>query len=241
MAGVYLRKRIRKHWPHIDPASQHFVQQALMATIVSEPDQKVRKAAGNVVAAVAPLALQSGGGGGGKKKKGAGAAGGGAGWPELTGFLVQCSGASAEHREVAMLLFVCLTETVPDQLRPHFGSLRDLFAVGLQDPESPAVRVAALRACAALVNVAESKAERAAFAEMLPLLLQTASTIMNVDEAAAISSLELVDDFLSDFPASTVTPHVPAVLQFLLLTACTTSIVTAARVKAVDSIQVRCI
>jgi len=71
------------------------VQAALLQQLGSEPVHAVRRAAADVGAAVAKLTLPGGA------------------WPELMDFLAQCSQSSqAEHREVALLLFASLTETV---------------------------------------------------------------------------------------------------------------------------------
>lgn len=48
-------------------------------------------------------------------------------------------------KQVALILFSSLTETIGDLLRPHFATLQSVFISGLNDQQSNRVRVAALK------------------------------------------------------------------------------------------------
>eukprot|EP01018_Ginkgo_biloba_P037640 Gb_34115 [translate_table: standard] len=88
----------------------------------------VRRASANVVSVVAKYAVPAGE------------------WSELLPFLFQCSqSAQEDHREVALILFSSLTETIGDVLRPHFAMLQSVFVKCLQDESSNRVRIAALK------------------------------------------------------------------------------------------------
>ena len=78
-------------------------------------------------------------------------------WPELLNFLLSMSQAdSPEHREIAMMLFRFLTETIDKPLKPHFKKLQQMFIQGLNDQQSNKVRVKALRALEALSELLEN-------------------------------------------------------------------------------------
>lgn len=71
------------------------LQQVLLVRTAHETAHAVRRALANCIAAAAEQSVPSGQ------------------WPSLLGFLHQCSQAdSAEHKEVALLLFAALFETV---------------------------------------------------------------------------------------------------------------------------------
>ena len=66
-------------------------------------------------------------------------------WNELLDFLFQCTqSTNPDHREIALQLFNSLTETIGDNLRPHFQLLTKIFLKGLQDNEGH-VRITALK------------------------------------------------------------------------------------------------
>ena len=72
-------------------------QQALLAALVAEPQPAVRRALADVISTVARHTVPLGE------------------WPGLLEFLGQCSAApQAAHREVALVLFAALTETIGD-------------------------------------------------------------------------------------------------------------------------------
>ncbi|PNX83898.1 importin beta-4, partial [Trifolium pratense] len=129
LAAVLLRKKITGHWSKLSPQIKQLVKQSLIDSITMEHSPPVRKASANVVSIVAKYAVPSGE------------------WPDLFPFLFQCSQSPQEdHREVALILFSSLTETIGNAFRPHFADLQALLLKCLQDETSNRVRVAALKA-----------------------------------------------------------------------------------------------
>lgn len=138
----------------IAPQTHETAKSLLLDIIVREPISPVRRATADVVSVIAKHTVPQGE------------------WNQLLEFLYQCSSSdSKEHREVALMLFASLTETIGappvllvrllstrdaqpftpnlpsssgDVLRPHFQTLQGIFARGLQDQEE-SVRVAALK------------------------------------------------------------------------------------------------
>lgn len=83
------------------PQVKSGAQQVLLERIANEQEHSVRRAMADVVASVAHLTVPQGQ------------------WPGLLEFLHQCSRAdSAEHREVGLLLFAALFETIGEQMAP---------------------------------------------------------------------------------------------------------------------------
>jgi hypothetical protein len=83
------------------------VRALLLQRVTSEPLHSVRRAIADAVGAVARLAVPA------------------QQWPELLQCLQQCaSSGAAEHREVAMLLFASLMETLGGSATPRAGSGR---------------------------------------------------------------------------------------------------------------------
>lgn len=79
----------------VAPQAQQAAQRLLLASIVAEPEAPVRRAVADVVSVVAKHTVPLGE------------------WPGLLEFLGQCSAApQAGHREVALILFAALTETI---------------------------------------------------------------------------------------------------------------------------------
>ena len=111
----------------LDGAQQDGIKQGLLHMLAHEPEHLVRRSIAEVVSSIAKLALPAGQ------------------WPELLDCMLQLSQSQhAEHREAAIVVFTSLTDTLGEQMRPHFAQLQHIFVQGLQD-SAPAVRLAALK------------------------------------------------------------------------------------------------
>ncbi|XP_039044668.1 importin-4-like [Hibiscus syriacus] len=142
LAAVLLRKKITGHWAKLAPQVKQLVKQSLIESITMEHSPPVRRASANVVSIVAKYAVPAGE------------------WPDLLPFLFQCSQSQQEdHREVALILFSSLTETIGSTFRPHFAELQALLLKCLQDETSNLVRVAALKAVGSFLEFTNDGAE----------------------------------------------------------------------------------
>jgi len=90
-------------------------------------------------------------------------------WPDLLRFLLRCSQSEQEdHREVALILFSSLTETIENASRPYFADLQALLLKCLQDETSNRVRVAALKAMETFLEFTHDGDEVIKFREFVP-------------------------------------------------------------------------
>ncbi|CAM6009508.1 unnamed protein product [Sphagnum balticum] len=199
LAGVLLRKKITGHWMQLSPETRNSVKSTLLESITLEPSPPVRRASADVVSVIAKHAIPAGE------------------WPELLPFLHQCSqSAQEEHREVALILFSSLTETIGDLLRPHFATLQGVFVSGLNDQQSNRVRVAALKAVGAFVGYIQTEQEVLMFRELIPPILNVSRICLaNGDEDVAILAFEIFDE-LVESPAPLLGPTIPVIVQFAL-------------------------
>ncbi|KAI8024673.1 Importin-4 [Camellia lanceoleosa] len=142
LSAVLLRKKITGHWAKLSPHLRQLVKQSLIESITLEHSPPVRRASANVVSIIAKYAVPAGE------------------WPDLLPFLFQCSQSPQEdHREVALILFSSLTETIGNSFRPHFADLQTLLLKCLQDETSNRVRVAALKAVGSFLEFTHDGAE----------------------------------------------------------------------------------
>ncbi|KAI8467320.1 MAG: armadillo-type protein [Monoraphidium minutum] len=214
LAAVLVRKAVGKHYPKLAPEVQGQMRALLLQRVVSEPLHPVRRAIADVVGAVARDAVPQNR------------------WPELLQFLQQCaSSQAAEHREVAMLLFASLMETLGEFMAPHVGGVIASLTAALGDA-SPAVQAAALaavepllplvctqdhvRAFHGLVSAALAAAERAAAAATAPGAAAAASGGgANGPQEILILICQVLLE-AAEFPAPLLQPALPAVLEMAL-------------------------
>lgn len=139
MAAVLVRRRISTHWLRLEANVRHELQAVLLQRLANEPERVVRRSMTSVVAVVAKYALPKGQ------------------WPELLGFLFECTqSAAAEHRELSMLLLASLFDSdrvVDACLRPHFAALATTLQSLLADSLNSSVRHATLKAVGAWANL----------------------------------------------------------------------------------------
>nr|ATG70913.1 ARM repeat superfamily protein [Juniperus phoenicea] len=199
LAAVLLRKKITGHWMKLSPQLRDSVKAALIESITGEHSPPVRRASANVVSVVAKYAVPAGE------------------WPDLLPFLFQCSQSVQEdHREVALILFSSLTETIGDVLRPHFSTLQSVFVKSLQDESSNRVRIAALKAVGSFVEYIQTDNEVLMFRELIPSILNVSrQCLANGDEEVATIAFEIFDD-LVESPAPVLGSSILPIVQFAL-------------------------
>ncbi|GAB4847836.1 hypothetical protein Ancab_026896 [Ancistrocladus abbreviatus] len=199
LAAVLLRKKITGHWAKLSPQLRQLVKQSLIESITLEHSPPVRRASANVVSVIAKYAVPSGE------------------WPDLLPFLFQCSqSAQEEHREVALILFSSLTETIGDSFRPHFADLHSLLLKCLQDETSNRVRVAALKAVGSFLEFINDGAEVVKFREFIPSILNVSrQCLASGEEDVAIIAFEIFDELIES-PAPLLGESVKSIVQFSL-------------------------
>lgn len=198
LSAVLLRKRINVLWIHLDDAAKTMVKTAVLESMAEEEVQLVRKVEANLAAALAKHLLGAGE------------------WNELLQFIERThSSPNVEHQELTFVLLLALTETVADHLKAHFGTLKNLFASGLQN-QNPKVRTAALRASSSLVEYLSSESEVVQFRELVPLMIAALQHCVAAgEEETAVLSLDVFQE-LAESPVPVLTPSLNLLVGFCL-------------------------
>ncbi|KAI3805139.1 hypothetical protein L1987_27228 [Smallanthus sonchifolius] len=220
LAAVLLRKKITGHWAKLPPQLRQLVKQSLIESITMEHSPPVRRASANVVSIIAKYAVPGGE------------------WPDLLPFLFQCSQSPQEdHREVALILFSSLTETIGDSFRPHFADLQALLLKCLQDETSNGVRVAALKAVGSFIEFTHDAADVIKFREFIPSILNVSrQCIASGDEDVAIIAFEIFDELIES-PAPLLGDSVKAIVQFSLEVCSSPNLDSSTRHQAIQIIS----
>lgn len=214
VSAVLVRKTITKdYWPGISPAAQAKLKAELLAAVENEPVGSIRKKISDTIGEIASF-LEEGQ------------------WPELLPFLFRCANAASPgHRESALQIFGQLPfdQTLTDNL----GVLHQLLVKSLQDPESPDVRLAAVRAVASVLPNLENK-QRSSFGDALPLMIQVLNgALQATNEGSARNVLEELIDIADSVP-SFIKPQAQLVLEAMYRVASTRELEDATRHLAVE-------
>ncbi|KAM6554316.1 hypothetical protein CsatB_015078 [Cannabis sativa] len=220
LAAVLLRKKITGHWAKLSPQLKQLVKQSLIESITMEHSPPVRRASANVVSIVAKYAVPTGE------------------WPDLLPFLFQCSqSAQEEHREVALILFSSLTETIGTSFRPHFADLQALLLKCLQDETSNRVRVAALKAVGSFIEFTHDGDEVVKFREFIPSILNVSRQCLAAgEEDVAVIAFEIFDELIES-PAPLLGDSVKSIVQFSLEVCSSQSLDSNTRHQAIQIIS----
>ncbi|KAK6915147.1 hypothetical protein RJ641_020264 [Dillenia turbinata] len=199
LSAVLLRKKITGHWAKLSPQLRQLVKQSLIESITLEHSPPVRRASANVVSIIAKFAVPAGE------------------WPDLLPFLFQCSqSAQEDHREVALILFSSLTETIGVAFKPYFTELQALLLKCLQDETSNRVRVAALKAVGSFLEFTQDSNEVIKFREFIPSILNVSrQCLASGEEDVAIIAFEIFDELIES-PAPLLGESVRTIVQFSL-------------------------
>ncbi|KAH8097787.1 hypothetical protein JL720_700 [Aureococcus anophagefferens] len=199
IAAVILRKKIVKLWKKLKKSAQTRVKAAILERLGSEPERAVRKSVAALASALAKVLVPH--------NK----------WPELLAFISQCATAatSPQHRELAYLLLLQLSETVATSLSSQLGQLAQLFRAALGDEER-AVSVMALRACCAFVSTLSTDDDAMLFRDLVPPMVVVArSAAQQRDDAVLVQFFDAFAE-LAQTPVPVLAPHVGDVVPLLL-------------------------
>ncbi|XP_052205712.1 uncharacterized protein LOC127810332 [Diospyros lotus] len=220
LSAVLLRKKITGHWAKLSPQLRQLVKKSLIESITMEHSPPVRRASANVVSIIAKYAVPAGE------------------WPDLLPFLFQCSQSPQEdHREVALILFSSLTETIGNSFRPHFADLQSLLLKCLQDETSNRVRIAALKAVGSFLEFTRDGAEVVKFREFIPSILNVSrQCLASGEEDVAVIAFEIFDELIES-PAPLLGESVKAIVQFSLEVCSSQNLETSTRHQAIQIIS----
>ncbi|XP_058215824.1 uncharacterized protein LOC131326928 [Rhododendron vialii] len=220
LSAVLLRKKITGHWAKLSPQLRQLVKHSLIESITLEHSPPVRRASANVVSIIAKYAVPAGE------------------WPDLLPFLFQCSQSQQEdHREVALILFSSLTETIGNSFQPHFADLQSLLLKCLQDETSNKVRVAALKAIGSFLECTHDGVEVVKFREFIPSILNVSrQCLASGEEDVAVIAFEIFDELIES-PAPLLGESVKAIVQFSLEVCSSQNLETSTRHQAIQIIS----
>lgn len=220
LSAVLLRKKITGHWAKLSPQLRQLVKQSLIESITLEHSPPVRRASANVVSIIAKYAVPAGE------------------WPDLLPFLFQCSQSQQEdHREVALILFSSLTETIGNSFQPHFADLQALLLKCLQDETSSRVRVAALKAVGSFLEFTNDGADVVKFREFVPSILNVSrQCLASGEEDVAVIAFEIFDELIES-PAPLLGESVKAIVHFALEVCSSQNLETSTRHQAIQIIS----
>ncbi|VAI07515.1 unnamed protein product [Triticum turgidum subsp. durum] len=200
LAAVLLRKKITSHWPKLPPHAKASLKQALIDSITLDNSHLVRRGSANVVSIIAKYAVPAGE------------------WQELLPFLFQCSQSpQEEHREVALILFSSLTETIGTTFQSHLNNLQPILLKCLQDETSSRVRIAALKAVGSFIEYVNEGGDIVKmFRDFVPSILNVSrQCLANGDDDVASIAFEIFDELIES-PAPLLGDSVRSIVQFSL-------------------------
>ncbi|GAA5827495.1 hypothetical protein JCM11251_003835 [Rhodosporidiobolus azoricus] len=232
LALVELRKRVsakkNKQWLSQSQELRSAFKTRLLEYLLTETNGQARAASTRLVSAIAKLELEKGV------------------WPELLPWLWQMSAApTAAHREVALQTIFMLLDSIAIAPNAPGGNavnqipaIIELLSKTLQDPESLAVRVWTVRALGKLSEFLEAGEDKeiAAFQGLIPGVVAVLQQALEAgDESSAKSVFEFFEGVvLSEVPL--VTPHLAALIQFLLSAAANQSYDSDLRIMALNAL-----
>ncbi|KAI7742673.1 hypothetical protein M8C21_027816 [Ambrosia artemisiifolia] len=198
LSAVLLRKKITGYWPMLTDEIRQLVKQSLIESIALECSPSVRRASANVVSIIAKHTVPGGE------------------WPDLLPFIFQCSKSAQEDlRELGLLLFSSLIETIGDSFQPYFADLKLLLLNCLQD-EISAVRVASLKAIGAFLESTHDESQVKKFCEYIPSILNySRKCLSSGDDDNVIIAFEIFDELIES-PAPLPGESIKAIAQFSL-------------------------
>jgi hypothetical protein len=206
MAAVLLRMRIHTHFKRLPAEMQLSVKTAFLTRLQQEPVATVRFGVASLISSLAKATVPAGT------------------WPELLNFLLSMSQSQVpEHREISMILFRALTDDIGPALKPHFKTLQGIFQRGLSDAQSARVRLEALKALGALVDLLEPEDVDLvnSYRECLPALVNLLSAYFSsgqLDEVAdaVTAGFELLDELAdASTTGAMLAPHLASLITFM--------------------------
>jgi importin-4 len=221
MAAVLLRSVIVKRWKKMSDEQRKAVQNTLLGVVGSEKVRPVRYNVAALVASIARVTVPLGH------------------WDGLIPFLFNAleKSPNTDHREVSIMLFRALAESIGKQLSQHASMLRRALLKGLQDPESR-VRLEAIKAMYALVEQLSSVESKQDLDELqacvLPLLQIVQSSVDDDSQDDIVSAAFGFLEYLSESDVPVMSRHVTDVVRFMFSTIMQTRLDLTLRNSALD-------
>ncbi|CAG8599846.1 7803_t:CDS:10, partial [Ambispora leptoticha] len=183
-------------WDVLQEASREAIKNDLLMSLSVEQENTVRHKVCDAVSEVAKNSFLKG-------HK----------WNELLPALFEASkSSSVEHREAAFRIFSAVPNLITDQ--PIY-ILKQVFSVNLQDANSPAVRMAALKAAVAFI-LETDPSNRNSFAELMSLMLEVLTPLaLQRDEDGLVDGIMVFIELGENLPR-VFRPVLPNVISFAI-------------------------
>uniref|UniRef100_A0A0D9Z4Z7 Importin N-terminal domain-containing protein n=1 Tax=Oryza glumipatula TaxID=40148 RepID=A0A0D9Z4Z7_9ORYZ len=122
-----------------------------------------------------------------------------------------------DHREVALILFSSLTETIGTTFQSHLNDLQPILLKCLQDEASSRVRIAALKAVGSFIEYVNDGGDVVKmFRDFVPSILNVSrQCLANGEEDVASIAFEIFDELIES-PAPLLGDSVRSIVQFSL-------------------------
>lgn len=199
LAAILLRKKIPTFWKKLNPQHQEQIKATLLQKMIHEEQRAVQNGIAGVVSAIAKCTVPQGK------------------WNDLLTFLLQCSKeCNPRFRELGLLLFRVLVETIGSSMKQHFSTLFAIFSSGLNDSGSQTVREESLKALSALFQTVESEEQVEQFKPVVPGICGVIqSSISNGNDNVASHGFELLEEF-AESPIPLIDDHFTNIIPFAM-------------------------
>jgi hypothetical protein len=204
-------------WVVLDAATQAAVKGELLQHLHAEADRSILRKVCDTVSEIGAMVIQDNG------------------WPELLPFMFSCvQGASALHREAALLIFAQLAEELAEPLRSHLPALAATLGQCMAAGGSFDVRLAALRATTNFILTLEGDKSCDHFQSLLPSMLETlTSALTGGKETEAQEVLEALIEVADSHPRF-LRKQLESVLNTMVQVAEAENLEDATRISAVE-------
>eukprot|EP00823_Brevimastigomonas_motovehiculus_P004012 TRINITY_DN2564_c0_g1_i1.p1 TRINITY_DN2564_c0_g1~~TRINITY_DN2564_c0_g1_i1.p1 ORF type:complete len:1088 (+),score=286.20 TRINITY_DN2564_c0_g1_i1:111-3374(+) len=197
-AGVLLRGCLNTHWRRLTSSIQDQIKKALLQRLVKEPYRLARLAVAALISSLSKHLVPA--------KK----------WNELLETLTQLAKSTdIVSRELAMLLFRALTDTIGKVMKNYLTVLLPLFKSALED-KTDSIKIEAIKAITLSVDLLETKDQLEAFQNTIPTLAATISAfIKEGKEDPAALAFELFES-IADSAAPLLDLHLTDIMKLMI-------------------------
>ncbi|XP_028409936.1 importin-4-like [Dendronephthya gigantea] len=217
-AAILLRRRVVKQWLKLNLELRNSLKPTVLQVLVRETERIVCHSTAQIIGAIAKHELPN------------------EQWPQLFQFLNEyIKSPQPGHREMAMYVLSIITETVGEQLRPHFPALFHIFSKTLEDQENENISFYTVRSITNLV-IYLGEDEINLLRPLIPKIIVIIKNLVQTDEDKACECMDVFDE-LVDSEVGIVIPHVKSLVEFCLYIAMNTELGDSSRVKALHFIS----
>jgi hypothetical protein len=175
MSVILLRRAVIKGdlsiWSKLSGQTQEAVKGSLIASLENETEPYVRTKVNDTIADLAATVGKQGG------------------WPQLLDEVFKFTKSNNPlHRDSALAIFGQLLALLPEELFPHFSTIRELIQTGMRDNGSLTVRVSAMIASTGFITNIKNQ-YRAEVQSLVPDMLKLLEDTLSLQKVGNHSTL----------------------------------------------------